>query len=133
MARHKFDGTWTHFKISDSFPPTIRKAGDFVLDIPNASTGNLASGKVEGKPVTGKATGDTLPDARLDLSREEPGNIRTYEGHLIGEFKENGKVFLVILGRYKDTPVVAKKPKASKKLKKLADSGQDEGTWVIVK
>lgn len=132
MPPHKFDGRWSHFKLSDRFPPGVPIAADpFDLKIPNAATGNLAANStVEGKPVSGKASVD---EKRLDLLRVEEGNERTYVGHFVKRLTVNGSEMLVIVGRYKDCPVPIKR-KGTKKGKKVKDTeAQDEGTWVITK
>lgn len=135
MPPHKFDGRWSHFKLSDSFPPGVPEPADpFDLKIPNATTGNLgADSTVEGKPVSGKASVD---EKRLDLLRVEPGNERTYVGHFIKRFVVNETETLVIVGRYKDNavPIEAKGSKKDKKVEKAEEAqAQDEGTWIITK
>jgi hypothetical protein len=121
MPVHRFDGTWTHFKINDrNFPPTgPLPGGSFVLKI-EANGAIKPDSTVDGRKVSsGTATGNGF-----DLTAEG----RRYIGFFLKEFDGSGR--LVIAGRFKGPSPPPLNVNASKGAEALF---QDEGTWVITK
>lgn len=122
---HKFDGTWSHFKISVAGMPqnAMTPGVDFVLVINDAGTIVAGQSTVDGVEVqSGTATANTI-----DLNTSE----RRYFGRLLKNKVVNGQsVYMVIAGRFRRLTAVPLKDKAKQKAEEVS---QNEGDWVITK
>ena len=121
MTKHKYDGTWNYFEMSDGSSATVpARRDDLILAIPHEEGGEVdeTHSSQAGFPVDGNATNNGL-----NLTRTEPGNKRTLKGKTVFEKTcDDGVLHVVIVGRFKD---------AATNGPGLA--AQNEGTWVVSK
>jgi hypothetical protein len=123
---HKFNGTWSHFKLSEAFPPAgPTRANDFILYIDDAGTFDLQRSRVDGRKIrTASVDGETS-----FLITAVDG--RQYKGVLVRELVECNDSVLVMAGRFQDGhEILDTKTKAKKGPTPFA---QNEGDWVITK
>jgi hypothetical protein len=123
---HKFNGTWSHFKLSEAFPPAVpTRANDFILYIDDAGDFDLQRSRVDGRRIrTASIDGETS-----FLITAADG--RQYKGVLVRELAGCNESVLVIAGRFQDGHgLLDTKAKAKKGPSSLA---QNEGDWVITK
>jgi hypothetical protein len=125
---HKFNGTWSHFKLSRNASPGPATTGrDFNLII--ADNGNIdPNSTVDGREVR-SGTANSNPNANPAL------DITTVDGrHYVGQFVNEtppleARKALVLAGKFVDPQTAAKKkPKRGVTLLE-----QNEGDWVITK
>ena len=127
---HKFTGLWR----SLLFPKGSTKPvsdGTIFLRM-NEANGKVDTGSNhDGKELSGdaKLTGD---GHRLTLKQIEPDNVREQTGILVSEEDTNGQKSLVILGGFKDTPIVLTGERDAKNQEATLQA-QNEGVWVITK
>jgi hypothetical protein len=118
MAKHKYDGTWNYFEMSDSTLSVPARRDDLILAIPHEE-GEVdeTNSSQAGFPVDGNATNNGL-----SLTRTERNNKRTLKGKTVFEKMCDGVLHVVIVGRFKDEDTNGP-----------ALTAQNEGTWVVSK
>ena len=123
---HKFNGTWSHFKLSEAFPPAgPTRANDFILYVDDAGSFDLQRSRVDGRKIrTASVDGETS-----FLITAVDG--RQYKGVLVRELAEGNDSVLVIAGRFQDGHGLLDSKAKAKKRSTL--NAQNEGDWVITK
>jgi hypothetical protein len=132
MAKHKFDGDWTFYRVDDrNFPPNQPAHQDGTLHLvitDHSGSGSLERGSERRRPhqQPNDMDGDVTPDHITMTEHHRDGFLIFYQGDLLKPTNANQ---MVMVGTF----LVDDAPLRERGFRRFLTDGQNDGTWVMTK